>query len=74
MIKSIFKTVLVLFTLFTVGCSKKDDDKIDYYLSQPRDTNLNGWWFRSDELKRGVIYGAVKWNGKWKAARISINN
>jgi hypothetical protein len=26
------------------------------------------------ELKRGVIYGAVKWNGKWKAARISVNN
>jgi hypothetical protein len=26
------------------------------------------------ELKRGIIYGAVKWNGKWKAARIGINN
>jgi hypothetical protein len=46
--KSIFKTVLMLFTLFAVGCSKKDDDKIDYYLSQPRDADLTGWWVSHD--------------------------
>jgi hypothetical protein len=45
MIKSIFKTVLVLFTLFTVGCTdKKNQETIDYYLSQPRDSELLGWW------------------------------
>ena len=49
MMKSIFKTVLMLFTLFAVGCSKKDDDKIDYYLSQPRDTDLNGWWVSKNQ-------------------------
>lgn len=44
----------MLFTLFLFGCDKKDNDKIDYYLSQPRDANLVGWWSRSDES--GSLY------------------
>ncbi|MDR1595051.1 MAG: hypothetical protein LBS43_11300 [Prevotellaceae bacterium] len=61
--KNILKTVLVLFTLFSVGCSKKDDDKIDYYLSQPRDADLNGWWSRTDEFG-GLYYWNFQQSGK----------
>jgi hypothetical protein len=60
--KNILKTVLVLFTLFSVGCSKKDDDKIDYYLSQPRDTDLFGWWTRIDET--GSYYWHFQQTGR----------
>jgi hypothetical protein len=60
--KSIFKTVLMLFTLFAVGCSKKDDDKIDYYLSQSRDANLFGWWVRSNET--GLYYWHFQQTGR----------
>jgi hypothetical protein len=62
--KSILKTALVLFALSSAGCSsKQDDEKIDYYLSQPRDTNLVGWWFRSDEFG-GLYYWHFQQTGK----------
>jgi hypothetical protein len=60
--KRILKIALVLFTLFAAGCGKKDDDKIDYYLSQPRDASLLGWWFRSDES--GLYYWNFQQSGK----------
>jgi hypothetical protein len=61
--KSIFKTVLMLFTLFSVGCSKKDDDKIDYYLSQPRDADLIGWWIHENKQGNYSIYFNFQQNG-----------
>ena len=60
--KSIFKTALALFALFLVGCDKEDNDKMDYYLSQPRDADLIGWWFRSDES--GLCYWNFQQSGK----------
>jgi hypothetical protein len=42
--KDFLKMVLISFvTVFFVTCND-GDEKIEYYLSQPRDTDLVGWW------------------------------
>ncbi|MDR2383510.1 MAG: hypothetical protein LBD76_06470 [Prevotellaceae bacterium] len=35
---------LILFFMLTACSDKKDKETIDYFLSQPRDTELLGWW------------------------------
>jgi hypothetical protein len=66
--KNIFKTGLVLFALLSTNCNdKKDDDKIDYYLSQPRDIDLTGWWVRSNGEIDSMFYNFQRETGRFFA-------
>jgi hypothetical protein len=64
MIKNIFKTVLVLFTLVTISCTdKKNRETIDYILSQHRDSELLGWWKWNLEDDAAFYYWYFKESG-----------
>jgi hypothetical protein len=42
--------ILILTALFSVGCNdKKNQETVDYILSQPKDPDLAGWWKRNTE-------------------------
>ena len=59
--KKFIKIGLILFiAIFSVSCNnRRNKEKIEYYLSQPRDLELLGWW--------KIITHPAHWNFKSNA-------
>jgi hypothetical protein len=56
--KDLLKIMLISFvSVFFAACYEDGDKKIEYYLSQPRDADLVGWW-------KNTINGFVIGGGK----------
>lgn len=51
----------IVVTFFTVGCSNKNENEeiMNFYLSQPRDPELVGWWERQAGGDEGKV--TYKW-------------
>ena len=68
--KKFIKIILVLFVaICCVSCSKKRyNEKVEYYMSQPKDPELLGWW---KTLSHRAFYN-FKSNGR--VARLEYSN
>lgn len=55
-ILSILMTVFVLSSLSGCNNSKENEQITNFYLSQPRDQDLVGWWAEWDDVNRDSLF------------------